>query len=106
MTKLLQADAGTYKWVLATIGANQASGYQLASGDPVMAIGGFNGTDPTPTLAEFQAFVAKGEIHYYIAGGTGGRSSDASGITSWVESHFKSVTVGNQTLYDFTAPLA
>ncbi len=50
MTTLLQTDAGSYTWVLATIGANQASGYQLASGDPVMAIGGFNGTDPTPTL--------------------------------------------------------
>ena len=58
LTTLLQPDADSYTWVLATIGANQASGYQLASGDPVMAIGGFNGTDPTPTLAAFQAYVA------------------------------------------------
>jgi len=50
-------------------GANSAAGYQLATDDPVMAIGGFNGTDPSPTLAQFQAYVAEGKIHYYISGG-------------------------------------
>ena len=34
-----------------------------------MAIGGFNGTDPTPTLAQFEQYVRAGEIHYFIAGG-------------------------------------
>ena len=34
-----------------------------------MAIGGFNGSDPAPTLAQFQDVVADGEIHYFIAGG-------------------------------------
>jgi hypothetical protein len=105
LTALLQADAGNYTWVLATIGANQASGYQLASDDPVMAIGGFNGTDPTPTLAAFQAYVASGQIHYFITGGTGGSSSQASSITTWVTSNFSSVTVGGSTLYDLTSPL-
>ena len=42
----LQADASRYAWVAATVNSNTAAGYQLASGDPVMAIGGFNGTDP------------------------------------------------------------
>ena len=37
-----------------------------------MAIGGFNGTDPSPTLAQFQQYVAEGKIHYFIGGGTGG----------------------------------
>ena len=106
LTALLQTDAGNYTWVLATIGANQASGYQLASGDPVMAIGGFNGTDPTPTLAAFQAYVANGQIHYFITGGTGGSSSQASSITTWVTSNFTAVTVGTTTMYDLTAPLA
>jgi 4-amino-4-deoxy-L-arabinose transferase-like glycosyltransferase len=105
LTALLQKDASNYTWVLATIGANQASGYQLASGDPVMAIGGFNGTDPTPTLAAFQTYVATGQIHYFITGGTGGSSSQASSITTWVTSNFASVTVGNSTMYDLTSPL-
>jgi 4-amino-4-deoxy-L-arabinose transferase-like glycosyltransferase len=49
MTRLLQGDASVYTWAAATVGSNSASGYQLASGEPVMAIGGFNGTDPSPT---------------------------------------------------------
>ena len=51
--------------------ANSAAGYQLATGEPVMAIGGFNGTDPAPTLAQFEQYVSEGKIHYYIAGGGG-----------------------------------
>ena len=66
---MLEQDAGHYKWVAATTGANSASGYQLATDDPVMAIGGFNGTDPAPTLAAFEKDVAEGQIHYYIGGG-------------------------------------
>jgi hypothetical protein len=69
----------------------------------VIAIGGFSGTDPAPTLAQFEALVAKGEIHYLITGGAGG-SGTASQITSWVSSHFSSKTVGGQTIYDLTKP--
>ena len=74
----------------ATIGANQASGYQLATDASVMPIGGFNGSDPSPTLAQFQQLVADGRIHYFISGGFGGggpgggSSGTASQITSWV----------------------
>ena len=60
-----------YTWVAATVGSNNAAGYQLATGEPVMAIGGFNGSDPSPTLAQFQQYVAEGKIHYFIAGGGG-----------------------------------
>jgi 4-amino-4-deoxy-L-arabinose transferase-like glycosyltransferase len=111
VTTVLEQDADQYTWVAAAVGANEASGYQLATDDPVMAIGGFNGTDPAPTLAEFQAYVAAGRIHYFIAGGGfgrgggfGGGSSTSSAITSWVESNFRSTTVGGVTLYDLTSP--
>ena len=40
-----------------------------------MPIGGFNGSDPSPTLEQFQQYVANGEIHYYIAGGLAGRTA-------------------------------
>ena len=69
ITALLQTDADSYTWAAAAIGSNSAAGYQLASEEPVMAIGGFNGSDPSPTLAQFQTYVANGEIHYFIAGG-------------------------------------
>ena len=54
----LSADADQYTWVAAAIGSQNAAGLQLGTQLPVMAIGGFNGSDPSPTLAQFQAYVA------------------------------------------------
>ena len=115
LTKLLQAEAGRYTWAGATVNSNNAAGYQLASGEPIMAIGGFNGTDPAPTLSQFERYVTEGKIHYFIAGGTGGAGGfglgggtggtgdDAKQITSWVESHFTSENVGGVTVYDLSS---
>jgi 4-amino-4-deoxy-L-arabinose transferase-like glycosyltransferase len=106
----LQTDASTYTWVAAAVGANSAAGYQLASGEPVMAIGGFNGTDPAPSLAQFQRYVADGKLHYFISGGglggAGGQSSgssSSSAITAWVEANYTATTIGSTTVYDLTA---
>ena len=75
VTTLLQTDADTYTWAAAAVGANNAAGYQLASEEPVMAIGGFNGSDPSPTLAQFEQYVADGQIHWFIgSGGIGWRT--------------------------------
>ena len=91
--KALEAEAGHYTWVAATVNSNSAAGYQLATDDPVMAIGGFNGTDPAPTLAQFERDVAAKKVHYFISGGggpgTGGTGTTATQITQWVESHFR-----------------
>jgi 4-amino-4-deoxy-L-arabinose transferase-like glycosyltransferase len=108
----LQANAGSYTWVAAAIGSNSAAGYQLATGGPVMAVGGFNGSDPAPSLQQFQQYVAAGKIHYFIGGGGGGLGganggSDSSRqIARWVEQSFRASTVGGTTLYDLTAPTA
>jgi 4-amino-4-deoxy-L-arabinose transferase-like glycosyltransferase len=109
MVAALQAGADDYTWAAATVGSNNASGYQLASGEPVMAIGGFNGTDPSPTLAQFQAYVAAGEIHYFLAGSTGGGGGGMGGsqaaqeIASWVAANYPTTTIGGVTVYDLTA---
>lgn len=99
---LLDAEAQSYTWVAAAVGSNTASGYQLATEDPVMAIGGFNGSDPSPTLAEFQQYVADGDIHYFIAGGgMGGNSTGTSSeIAEWVAANYTATTVDSVTLYD------
>ncbi len=109
LVTLLRTDASSYRWVAAIVGANSAAGIQLAADEPVMAIGGFNGTDPAPTLAEFKAYVAAGEIHYYVAssGGAGGgggvgSSSSSSAIASWVAASFTAKTVGGVTVYDLS----
>ncbi len=106
---LLQKDAGGYTWVAATTGSESAAAYQLATRDPVMSIGGFNGTDPAPTLAQFERYVTAGRIHWDIGGqsvqGNGG-SSDAAKISVWVKAHFAARTVDGVTLYDLTARTA
>lgn len=103
---LLEKDAGRYTWAAAAIGSQNAASYQLATAKPVMAIGGFNGSDPSPTLAQFKKYVSDGKIHYFISSGGGvmggGGRAGGSAISSWVESSFKKVTVGTATFYDLT----
>ncbi|WP_435082469.1 ArnT family glycosyltransferase [Gordonia hongkongensis] len=109
----LTADADDYTWVAAAVGSMSASGYQLETGHSVMPIGGFNGSDPSPTLVEFQQLVAAKKIHYFIGGGSGpgmgggmgGNSSQPSSqISTWVQANFTAVTVDGVTLYDLTQP--
>jgi hypothetical protein len=105
LLKLLENGASGYKWVAATVGSQEAAPIELATGgDAVLAIGGFNGTDPTPTLAQFKAMVAKGEIHYYLGanGESFGGGGKSNAILSWVEAHYKKETVGGTTVYDLT----
>jgi hypothetical protein len=111
ITALLTQDADQYTWVAAAVGSNSASGYQLASEEPVLAIGGFNGSDPSPTLAQFEQYVAEGKIHYFIGsggfgGGPGGTqsggSSASSEIAAWVAETFTAQTVDGVTIYDLT----
>jgi len=106
LAALLEQDASSYRWVAATINANSAASYELATGLPVMAIGGFNGSDPAPTLKQFEDFVSKGQVHYFIGGGGGMRGGGASSseIESWVSQNFAATTVGNVTVYDLTKP--
>lgn len=110
----LKANASSYTWVAAAIGSQSAAGVQLATEEPVMAIGGFNSSDPSPTLAQFQALVSAGRIHYFLGGGgfggggfggnqSGGSNASAQ-ISSWVQGNFTAVTIGGTTLYDLTQP--
>ncbi|RAG84365.1 glycosyl transferase [Streptacidiphilus pinicola] len=110
LTALLKAGASGYTWVAAAVGSQNAAGYQLASDAPVMAVGGFNGTDPAPTLAEFESLVRAGKVHYFLGGaltmGGGGSStggsSDSAQIASWVAKNYTAKTVAGVTVYDLT----
>jgi 4-amino-4-deoxy-L-arabinose transferase-like glycosyltransferase len=107
---LLEQGASGYRWAAATTGSQNAASYQLATQASVMPIGGFNGSDPSPTLAQFQAWVAAGDIHWYIAGGGLGQSNGGSNVATqiqqWVESTYTATTVDGVTLYDLTATAA
>ncbi|MFJ9885814.1 ArnT family glycosyltransferase [Streptomyces sp. NPDC091287] len=127
---LLEKGADDYTWVAAAVGAQNAASYQLATEEPVMAIGGFNGSDPSTTLAQFKKYVAEGKVHYFVSGGgmgggmgagmgggpgggaeggggrggNSGTSSTSSQISSWVTENFTEVTIGSATFYDLTRP--
>lgn len=105
--ELVGQDASAYTWAAAAVGSNNAAAYQLATGDPVMALGGYNGTDPSPTLEQFQQLVAAGQIHWFVGGtgpgGTQSGGSDASRrIAEWVAATFPPTTVDGVELYDLT----
>jgi hypothetical protein len=78
------------------------------TGDAVMALGGFNGSDPAITLARFEQLVAAGKIHYFIAdqqgfiGSTAGNTTHAYRIEQWVAAHYAARTIGGSSVYDLT----
>lgn len=110
LVRVLQSGAKGYRWVVAAVGDLPAGGYQLATGDPAMAIGGWSGGDPVPSLAEFEAMVAHHEVHYFIpAGPYGGlvlgasqARSDACRVTEWVERNFAGRRLGGVLLYELS----
>jgi 4-amino-4-deoxy-L-arabinose transferase-like glycosyltransferase len=107
LVTLLQ-DAGT-TWSAAASGAMGGASLALASGTDVLSIGGFTGSDPAPTLDQFKAYVAAGEVRYFVEGGggpggRGGHGGAGSEISTWVQQTFSSTTVGGRTVYDLTQP--
>jgi 4-amino-4-deoxy-L-arabinose transferase-like glycosyltransferase len=65
LARALESDGSHYKWVAAVEGSQSAASLELAtSGDPVMAIGGFNGQGGNLSLSAFKEYVEEGEIHY------------------------------------------
>ncbi|TFC18815.1 glycosyltransferase family 39 protein [Cryobacterium glucosi] len=107
LTALLTAS--TARWAAAVDGSQSAATLELSTGVAVMAIGGWS-SDPTPTLAEFQAYVAAGDVGYYISGsqggGMGGGDSTATAIATWVAATYTATTVGGSTVYDLSTPAA
>jgi len=78
----------------------------LSTGTSIIAIGGFGGSDPSPTLAQFQQYVRHGQVRYFLAdndqGGHGGDRNDSPGgqITQWVRDNIVAQTVDGTTVYD------
>jgi len=108
LTDALKATSS--KWAAAVVGDQSAATLELATGKAVISIGGWSGTDPSPTLAQFEHDVATGQVRYLIASGGvamgGGSAGVAAQITKWVAAHYKKITIGGQTVYDLSQPLS
>ena len=103
----LVANRGSATWIVAATSAQEAGPLELATGLPVMAMGGFTGSDPAPTLDQLKADVASGQLRYVLVdsgnGGGGGPVATSSERTAWVTSACTLVDYGGSgtgTLYD------
>jgi hypothetical protein len=98
----LKKNAATSKYQVATFGGLAAASYITGSDLSVLAIGGFSGTDPSPTLAQFEKLVASGQLKYVVGAdivGMGGgmapgsssavqtNESASSQIDTWVSTN-------------------
>ena len=85
----LKAHRDGATWLVAVRGSDAAAAIILQTGGiPVMAMGGFSGSDPAPTVAQLEQYVKEGKLHYVLTGSTGGfagGAGTASSVTSWVE---------------------
>jgi hypothetical protein len=101
---------------VAATSAQEAGSIEIATGLPVMAMGGFTGSDPAPTLDQLKSYIASGKLRFVLAGGGMGNgfggggpgggpggtgAADGTDRTSWVTTTCKLVNYGGSaTLYD------
>jgi 4-amino-4-deoxy-L-arabinose transferase-like glycosyltransferase len=72
LVRYLEKHQGSATYLVAVNGSQSAAPFILESGKAVIAMGGFGGSDPAPTLSEFKHLVATGKVHYvYVSGGSG-----------------------------------
>jgi 4-amino-4-deoxy-L-arabinose transferase-like glycosyltransferase len=95
----LVTNRGSASWIVAANSAQEAGSIELATGLPVMAMGGFTGSDPAPTLDQLKSYIASGKLRFVLAsggigGGGFGGGADSSSRTTWVTSTCKAVNYG------------
>lgn len=97
LVEYLLDNRGNAKWLVAVNSANESAAIQLTSKQPVMALGGFNGSDPVLTLAQFKQLVKTGQVKYYLSSGMGGgmRSGSSNEIINWIKQNGKKVEYGS-----------
>jgi 4-amino-4-deoxy-L-arabinose transferase-like glycosyltransferase len=82
LVRYLERHQGSATYLVAVDGSQAAAPFILESGKPVIAMGGFGGTDPAPTLSEFEHLVATGKVHYVsVSSGGGGGGAGGGGGT-------------------------
>ena len=108
LVKFLLANQQGATWIAAVDSANTSAPIQLSTKQPVMAIGGFNGSDSALTLQSFKRLVVTGKVCYYVADATGmgrGGPGGNSEIAQWAAASGTKVDYGGSqyTVYDLTA---
>jgi 4-amino-4-deoxy-L-arabinose transferase-like glycosyltransferase len=96
LAEYLKAHRGGARFLVATADATSAAPLILDTGEPVMAIGGFSGSDPILTAKQLAAMVKAGEVRYFLVHEQLAQrawvSAQRSGPMSWVVGHCIPVT--------------
>ena len=94
MIEYLKKNKTNEKYLVAVSSANNyASDIILQSGEAVMALGGFSGSDNILTLSEFKQLVKEGKVRYAIAdGGMGGGAGGNNEIMTWIKANGKAIS--------------
>lgn len=98
----LKSNKTNEKYLLVVSSSQSADNIIIQTGEPVMALGGFSGSDNTITLDQFKEMVKNGEVRYVLSGGRGPGGSNE--IMNWVtqngkvvsESEYKDTTTNNE----------
>jgi 4-amino-4-deoxy-L-arabinose transferase-like glycosyltransferase len=71
--------------------SNEADAIILATNKPVMALGGFTGSDPILTTSKLAALVKSGTVKFFLLNsfGGGGPGGGQSALTTWIKQHSK-----------------
>jgi 4-amino-4-deoxy-L-arabinose transferase-like glycosyltransferase len=90
----LEAHAGSDRYLVATPSAMFAAPLILATGKPVMAMGGFMGSDPILTTDQLANLVKSGDVRYFLlpvdrgpGPGVGSWLGGQSALSQWVIAH-------------------
>ena len=85
LIEYLKQHRGAAKYLVAMFGTMTAAPYITASGEAIVPIGGFDGSDPSPTLKQLKSWIANGDLKYFLvdskSGGFGGGPSIGSRST-------------------------
>src|SRR5439155_18752802 len=84
------SEAQSYFYLVAVASANQASSIALETGQPVLAMGGFTGSDPSMTVEKLQQMVAARQVHFIMLGG-GGPGGGSSAVNQWIQANCTAV---------------
>lgn len=106
VVKKLKVTPESATWVGAMVGSETAANYQLEIGRPVMPIGGFDGTDPSPTLEHVQALIKGKELTSLTIQTLPPLAAEGHGesarIVEWIRASFPRQVIGGAEYYDLT----
>ena len=88
LIRYLQAHRGSAKYLIAMVSSNAADSIILETNQPVMALGGFSGSDPILTTTQLAALVKSGAVRFFLLNGSGGAGPGGSGqsaLITWIK---------------------